>query len=343
MKVKRILAVFLAVLMLTVFVSCNSDKGNNISDESSQSISSGNNSSTENSSDDSSSTEPIETREGPLLYKVSDKEGNIVWLFGSIHVGKSGFYPLPEYVTEAFEGSERLAVEFDIVAYENDMSAQMESLTSLIYTDGTTVKNVIPSDLYTEAKKILVENNVYNAVLDYYLPIMWSSFIDNVLYEKIGADSSLGVDRHLINSAKNSNKEIIDIESAEFQYKMMASFSKDLQIELLKSSVESYKEKDEVQKELKEMMDLWHKGDEKNFAAMLNEPPEFENDKEKVLYQEYTDAMTVNRNISMAKFAEDALKSGKETFICVGAAHVVGDGAMADLLAKKGYTVEIVR
>jgi uncharacterized protein YbaP (TraB family) len=44
----------------------------------------------------------------------------------------------------------------------------------------------------------------------------------------------------------------------------------------------------------------------------------------------------------MADYAEEALKSGKEIFICVGAAHVVGEGAVADLLAQRGYTVELV-
>jgi uncharacterized protein YbaP (TraB family) len=45
----------------------------------------------------------------------------------------------------------------------------------------------------------------------------------------------------------------------------------------------------------------------------------------------------------MTEYAEEALKSGKEIFICVGAAHVVGEGAMAEQLRDLGYTVEIVR
>lgn len=58
------------------------------------------------------------------------------------------------------------------------------------------------------------------------------------------------------------------------------------------------------------------------------------------MYVEYNDAMMVQRNLAMADYAEEALASGKEVFICVGAAHVVGEGAMADLLAQRGYTVE---
>jgi uncharacterized protein YbaP (TraB family) len=45
----------------------------------------------------------------------------------------------------------------------------------------------------------------------------------------------------------------------------------------------------------------------------------------------------------MADYAEEAVESGKEVFICVGAAHVVGEGAMADLLEERGYKVELVK
>ena len=45
----------------------------------------------------------------------------------------------------------------------------------------------------------------------------------------------------------------------------------------------------------------------------------------------------------MTDYAVDALASGEEIFICVGAAHVVGDGAIADNLRELGYTVEVVR
>ena len=61
---------------------------------------------------------------------------------------------------------------------------------------------------------------------------------------------------------------------------------------------------------------------------------------EKAVYEKYNQAMVTDRNNSMAQYAENALASGKEVFICVGAAHIVGDGAVADLLSQLGYTVE---
>ena len=69
----------------------------------------------------------------PLHYKVNDGEGNTAWLFGSIHVGQDHFYPLPDYVTEAYENSDALAVEADMVTFHTDMEVQTQALMKLIY------------------------------------------------------------------------------------------------------------------------------------------------------------------------------------------------------------------
>ena len=63
----------------------------------------------------------------------------------------------------------------------------------------------------------------------------------------------------------------------------------------------------------------------------------------KALYDEYYKAMITDRNDNMTDYAVDALDSGEEVFICVGAAHVIGDGAIAENLRELGYTVEMVR
>ena len=298
-------------------------------------------------------TEPVTTTEpttapveddtiSPLLYKVTDGEGNTAWLFGSIHVGQDYFYPLPDYVTEAYENSDALAVEADMVTFNADLEAQTKALMKLIYLDGTTISDHIPQDLYTKAVDTMTECGIYLSALDMYYPVMWSNLLDSAQLQTLDANGELGIDMHFLNDAHETGKEIQEVESAEFQYGMMAGFSEALQIELLESSLYSYEHMDETNTELFELMDAWADGDEEAFVTILNEEPEFENDEEALLYAEYTDAMTTQRNIAMADFAESALSSGKEVFICVGAAHVVGPGAMADLLTQRGYTVELI-
>ena len=279
----------------------------------------------------------------PLLYKVTDENGNVAWLFGSIHVGLESYYPLPQYVIDAYNSSDALAVEVDIVAMERNIIGQIFYLRNLIYSDGTKISEHLPEDTYNRAVEILQENGMYNTALDVYMPSFWWSAIETISYEKIDAKAELGVDRHLLELAKEQKKEIREVESADFQYAMMGGFSEELQIMLLESAIAGYDDLEALKADGEVMMQLWAEGDEQAFGAYLTEEVEFATEEEERLYNEYNNKLIVERNKSMAEYAIDALESGDEVFICVGAAHIVGPGAVADILQNAGYTVEIVR
>lgn len=327
MKIKRLLCWLLVIAMCFSLAAC---QNNSSSDTNPQ-------------KEETTTKATVTEASTPLLYKVTDENGNVIWLFGSIHAGRDDFYPLPSYVLNAFDSADSLAVEADIIAFEKDVKAQGKVLSHLMYRDGTTIKDHIPQELYAEGVEILKALNSYNPAMDYYFPSLWSSMIESLLMEKLNFNIDLGIDRHLIERAYNSNKEVLEIESAEFQYKMLASFDDDLQALLLEASIETYKDQKTAKNDLNEIMDLWASGDEKAFAEYFatTETSEMTTE-EKALYEQYNNAMTVTRNLAMTNYAEKALKSGKEVFICVGSAHVVGDGAMAQMLAERGYTVECI-
>lgn len=293
-------------------------------------------------------TEPAETTPAaagstPLLYKVTDEDGDVVWLFGSIHAGWEEYYPLPDYVLDAFESSDALAVEFDVVAFEKDYSAMVEALTAMVYMDGTKISDHIPEDLYDRAVAILKENNSYNSLLDMYYPVMWYSTIETFMIPFAGADVELGIDKYMINLAYDSDKPVLDIESPELQYGMLAGFSDELQATLLYSSVVNYEEQSKYVAELIQLMTAWMEGDEEMLRELSSMEIETENPEEMALMEEYSYAMLEGRNIGMTEFAVDALEDGEEIFICVGSAHIVGETGMVDLLRELGYTVEAVR
>ena len=276
----------------------------------------------------------------PLLYRITDGNDHTVWLFGSIHVGRESYYPLPDYVLEAFDSADSLAVEVDIIAFEKDLKLQVEALAPLLYADGTTIKDHISQELYDDAVETLKGLNTYMKALDMYCPALWSSTIDSLLMERLGADIRLGVDRHLLERARAAGKEILEVENALSQYQMLAGFSDELQALLLEASVALYNAPEAAREDLTEMMELWASGDEQAFAAYLAGSDENMTPEEALLYEEYNQAMLADRNLFMADYAEAALLSGKEIFICVGAAHVIGEGAMTQLLSERGYIVE---
>ncbi|MBP3435576.1 MAG: TraB/GumN family protein [Clostridia bacterium] len=278
----------------------------------------------------------------PLLYKVTDDQGHVIWLFGSIHVGQSSFYPLPNYVMDAFNEADSLAVEFDIIAYENDIHEQSRVLSLMLHPERDLLPDYIPTEIFDEAYAILDSYGLYHKDLEFFIPIFWSDIIDSITNELIGANSDLGIDRHLLNLAYEKNKTIIDVESAESQCQMMVDFSDDLQLLLLQSSIIDYYHQDVVKATMKDMMNIWEKGNEQELEEATEITYSGSDDNWGYLW-EYKRAMVTERNYKMTNFAEEALASGGDVFICVGAAHVVGEEGMADLLKERGYTVEVVR
>ncbi len=327
MKMKKWLALLLAVLMLLCTTACDS-------------------SSSDRDRDRSKSKKPAdlslyeESADGPLLYRVTDEDGDIVWLFGSIHVGEEDFYPLPDYITDALEGSDGLAVEFDIIDFESDYLAQTRALQKLMYTDGSSIKDHLSDEVYEQAVEALQDLGIYMAVYDMYMPVLWSSLIDSSLLDEDA--TSLGVDRYVIEMAYDLDLPVIDVESAALQYGMMASYSEDLQEMLLKSSIEGYENTDEYVDQIQDLIDMWADGNAMELREYLSSEGEGLTQKEKKLYQEYNKKMCADRDEDMTAFVMDALDDGEELFVCVGAAHVVGVDGIIDRLIVEGYTVELV-
>jgi len=297
------------------------------------------------------STDPVESDNGeeqipgstPLFYQVTDDDGDTVWLLGTIHVAKEDMYPLPSYIYDAYDNASALAVECDVLAFQTDFAAMTDMMTAMTYAEGEYIYDHISEELYEEAKSILKEGNYYLPMFDRYNISMWSSLIDTIIVENLGYKSDIGIDMHFLNRAHDENKPIIEIESVEFQTEMFNSFSPELQVLLLESSVESY-HAPETSDMYNEMVEIWSTGDETRFEEFLaTEDDGIETEEELILYEEYNKKLALDRNVTMTDFAEDCLENGEDVFICVGAAHIVGDHAMVDLLRERGFTVELIR
>ena len=350
---KRILAILLICIFTLTFGACgNKAEKLSVADTTETTVQTTETTATPTEAITTQATESADTTDyfdeknqdvTPLLYKVSDDEGNFVWVLGSIHVAKEYFYPLPDYILDAYENADYLAVECDIKAFETDLSAQTQALTPLMYLDGTRISDYLSTETYEKGKEVLTEYGLYASYMDMMKPVMWYSMIDSALIEKCGADSDLGIDYYFLNQAYENNKEILEVESVQFQYEMLANYSEELQALLLEEVIYYHENFDLYKGDVETMLDLWCRGDDELFADYLSAETEFESAEAEELYNEFNKAMITDRNIGMADFAEEMIDEGKEVFICVGAAHVVGEGAMADLLSQRGYNVEIIR
>ncbi len=278
----------------------------------------------------------------PLLYKVTDDDGNVAWLFGSIHVGSEDFYPLPEYVMDAYDSADVLAVEIDTLKLQRDENAQKEYFYGpMKYKDGSTIKDHISTDLYDNAVEILTEYGKYKKENDGYIPAMWSSAIDQCMYEKLSYDMNKGIDNYFMNLSEKEGKEIVEVEKVDAHFATLYELSEDVQLMMLENSVYQYNNADYVKESFDSLVNAWKNGNKESLQHMLCAQPFFETEEQERIYQEYREALTVERDKIMTDYVMSNIEDF-EMFVCVGTAHVVGENGIVDRLKNQGYSVEKV-
>lgn len=272
----------------------------------------------------------------PLLIEAT-KEGtdSKLYLFGSIHAADETLYPLPDYVLNAYKESDAIAVEFDLIEFTKDLSNQIELLSKFVYTDEKTIQDDIDEETYEKSVEILKEAGLYNMMMDNYKPIMWQSLLENAAMASSNLDEQYGVDNHFLKTAKEDDKKIIELESAQAQYDILLGFKDDVQVQLLKSSLNSY---EESVNDLKKLYDFYKKGDKEELEGLLFK----EDEKEDKYLEEYNKKLITERNEKMAKILNDITKKDETVFCTVGLAHIIGNAGIADILESKGYSIKII-
>ena len=299
-------------------------------------------------------TEP-ENKATPLFYHVTGAEGQEMWLLGTIHVGdaRTGF--LPEELYQAFAASDALALECNSEAFDKQVEeddALSEEISGLyFYSDGTTIEGMMEEVEYAQALKLLKATGNYNMNMPYAKPYLWSSSIEQFyLRQGYRLHSDQGVEERLIDWAEELDKEIREVESSLFQIKMLTGFSNELQLEMLRDTLDG--DSRDYWESTWELYELWCAGDEEALREELSDEVDTsdwteeeiaEYEASKHLIEEYNKAMSYDRNDGMLKKAVEYLESGDVVFYAVGLAHLLNDvNGLVDALREAGYTVEPV-
>ncbi len=268
----------------------------------------------------------------PLMWKVTDAEGHALYLFGTIHVGDKRSDEVLPRVAKVLDTCDALAVEFDLVAYQQDYSAMMQTMMQYVLNDGTTVDAHMPEDLYARAHKLLEEAGLMPEMMKNYNLAMWSQLVEQAAimkYSDLSPDKAM--DMMLINHAYEKEIPVLEVESAEFQSGLLNSFEDETYLLQIRTTLDSL---DQYGAAIELLYSLWLSGDRETFWMAIGAEPALEGD------DAYNEALVDDRNRTMAQKAEAYLLSGKTVFFAVGAAHMANETGVVQLLRNAGYTVE---
>lgn len=271
----------------------------------------------------------------PLLYEVTDAEGHCVYLLGTMHMGTEDMYPLGDAVEKAYRESDALAVEFDLLSIQEDMARLMQYSLALMYTDGTDIRDHISPEIYRMGLEQLGQPAL---VLNRMRPIAWMTLAEEASFSRLGCSAEYAVDTWLLDRAHREGKTIFELESLDEQIDVLLSTPEDfIEYQLEQAFINPQKADLSVQL----LITAWRQGNAVLLERLLNEedsdallPPELLDS-----YAAYTDTLLHARDERFEKKVKEYLKNGDKVFFAVGAAHIVGEGALADRLAQDGYTV----
>lgn len=297
--------------------------------------------------------EEPENKPTPLFYQVTGKDGQKMWLFGTVHVGDERTAYLPEEIRSAFAESDALALEcntelFDEQLEEDEKLSDQVSDLYFVSNEADSIKNLLSEEEFADAYKLLKAVGGNNQNMLYAKPFLWSDTIDQFyLRQGYQFHSDQGVEARLMDWAEEMDKDILEIESTLGQLQMYSGFSNKLQLLMLAESVTS--DSREYGKDLTDLYEKWCAGDEAALREELSnewesaELTEEELAEYKPLMEEYDKAMHHDRNAHMLDKAIDYLESGKTVFYAVGLAHLLNESSgLIDALQKAGYSVEQV-
>ncbi|MGN0578431.1 MAG: TraB/GumN family protein [Ruminiclostridium sp.] len=282
---------------------------------------------------------PENLKATPALWRVTDKEtGNSLYMMGTIHITLDSTFPLPDYIMEIYEGSDGVAVEYDIRKIQSDFVVQLKYLSAFALNDGTTIKDHLSPETYEKAKQFLTDCGLYNEAFDLYSAAYWESLITSAaLMQLEGADVDTGIDKYFMELASKDGKQVVSIEQLSDQTGALAAMSDRLVDSIISDSIDKI---DSMPEAICGLYETWAKGDIESMEE-INELEDAEIPEE--LKEDYGVSkyyLEEKRNIGMAERAKEFLKNGDNLFYMVGFAHFCGEGSVIDLLEKDGYRVE---
>lgn len=348
---KRITAIICMILSLSLLCSCDA-LFTKIAEENKQTSSITEQVISDEKTDDSEIELLDITRDEmhPKIWKVESKDGKggKLYLFGSIHIGVEEMFPLDDRIEAAYNDSDAVAVEVDVISMEygvNNLQEQYQEY--LMYNDGTSLLDHISPQTYQAVGVYLKENHISIYPYLIYKPYVLSEVVSSVKQansDKVMPYSSLfGIDRHYLTRAKIDGKQVLEVEDASERMKMYGDYSDDVQEWLLLSAYYSEVDYDSAV----EMLKQWAVGDLTDVAASndYDKTDEYKKlaEASKKIYDEYNKAMMTDRNEIMVKKAEEYLKGDSTVMYIVGCAHMVGEDGIVNQLTENGWKItEIV-
>jgi uncharacterized protein YbaP (TraB family) len=260
-----------------------------------------------------------------LLWKIS---GNGLtepsYIYGTIHIICPQDYHMRDAIKTAFAQTKQVYLEID---FDNPKMMQKMMASSML-TNGKTARDYLSEEEYQ-----ILDANFKNTLgmgmnqLQTLKPLILLS----MSYISLIACQPQSFEATFVNMAKTQNKEVLGLETVDFQMGIFDKIPLDMQYKMIADIV---KQKDKALLEFKELVSIYKQENIEGLLDLMN-TSEWN-------FDDFEDILINNRNKTWTdKFTEIANENS--TFFAVGAGHLAGEKGWLQLLKNKGYIVEAIK
>jgi uncharacterized protein YbaP (TraB family) len=251
-----------------------------------------------------------------------------IYLLGSVHLLKSDSYPLDKNIEAAYRNSKKVVFETDIGGM--NAPAVREKMTVLaLYPEGQTLRQNISLKTYRLLEKKVIEVGLSMDQLNRLKPWMCALTLVLLELQKMGFDPNYGIDRYFFNKAQQDKKEMVFLESIDYQINLFAEMNAQEEESFLQQML---KDLEVVETMFADIVSAWKTGDTARLGSILT--ISFKD------HQDIYNRFLTQRNKAWVNKIEDLMAYGDTALVIVGAGHLVGPDNLLQLLKDKGYAVE---
>jgi uncharacterized protein YbaP (TraB family) len=276
---------------------------------------------------------PVAARHQGGLYRISH-EGRVAYLFGTVHVGTRGFYPLPPEVSRALGGANRVVVELDT----RTNSAYLRALALHgRYAPGDDIRSHLPAATLQALTGALHAQGASLSSMAGYKPWLVANLLLSSELERKGYRRSDGVEQALLEQARRRGLRVTQLESAEYQLSLYDSMDEASAARYLQEVLDGLAD-GRALRTAQAVIEAWSSGDVRALDVVLQESTTGPG-----VVAEFTRRVLLGRrNPEMVDHIERLMREDSVTFVGVGLLHLLGANGLPQLLAQRGYLVERV-
>jgi uncharacterized protein YbaP (TraB family) len=252
---------------------------------------------------------------------------NTIYLLGSLHLLRGDSFPLSKEIEEAYSDCTKVVFETNPGSV-NDPAFQAQMMAHGLYAEGQTLKRNVSQQTYRLLEKKVHAVGLPVAQFDRFKPWVCALILTSMEFQRLGLDPRHGIDAHFFERAKRDGKEIVALESAEYQLGLFTKMGKTEQESFLRQTL---KDLELIETMASEMVDAWRTGDGDKLSSIIRANFEEHPD----MYKRFI----TQRNAKWASQIETLMGQDDTVLVIVGAGHLVGAESIVELLRKRGHTV----